>query len=48
MLMIQIKHSGCLGREGTLNKNVVRSLGFALQEVKNEFMTTCSAFTACK
>ncbi|KAK8405941.1 hypothetical protein O3P69_006976 [Scylla paramamosain] len=46
MLMIQIKHSGCRGREGTLNKNVVRSLGFALQEVKNEFMTACSAFTA--
>lgn len=45
MLMIQIKHSGGQGREETLNKNVVRALGFALQEVKNEFVTTCSAFT---
>ncbi|KAG0710983.1 Syntaxin-16 [Chionoecetes opilio] len=46
MLMLQIKHTASHGREGTLNRNVVRSLGFALQEVKNEFMTTCSAFTA--
>lgn len=45
MLMIQIKHGGGRGREETLNKNVVRALGFALQEVKNEFMTSCSAFT---
>ncbi|XP_050690940.1 syntaxin-16-like [Eriocheir sinensis] len=45
MLMIQIKHSGGRGREATLNKNVVRAMGFALQEVKNEFMTSCSAFT---
>ncbi|XP_069175375.1 syntaxin-16 isoform X2 [Procambarus clarkii] len=45
MLMIQIKHSGGRGREESLNKNVVRALGFALQEVKNEFVTTCSAFT---
>ncbi|XP_042870997.1 syntaxin-16-like [Penaeus japonicus] len=46
MLMIQIKHAAARGREETLNKNVVRALGFALQEVKNEFMTTCSAFTS--
>lgn len=48
MLMIQIKNSGGRGREEMLNRNIVRALGFALQEVKNEFMTTCSAFTTCK
>ncbi|KAG7177648.1 Syntaxin-16-like, partial [Homarus americanus] len=37
MLMIQIKHSGGgQGREETLNKNVVRSLGFALQEYNRD------------
>ncbi|KAK3865752.1 hypothetical protein Pcinc_028662 [Petrolisthes cinctipes] len=49
MLMVQIKHSrgsGVGGREDILNRNVVKALGFALQEVKNEFMTSCSAFTA--
>ncbi|KAK7067372.1 Syntaxin-16 [Halocaridina rubra] len=44
-LMIQIKHCICRGREETLRQNVVRALGFSLQEVKNEFLTTCSAFT---
>lgn len=44
-LMMQIKHCMCRGREETLRRNVVRALGFSLQEVKNEFLTTCSAFT---
>ncbi|XP_066977785.1 syntaxin-16 [Macrobrachium rosenbergii] len=44
-LMIQIRHCSSRGREETLKRNVIRALGFALQEVKNEFLTTCSAFT---
>ncbi|KAL7634018.1 UNVERIFIED_CONTAM: hypothetical protein RMT77_015979 [Armadillidium vulgare] len=45
-LMLQIKQHHCERRERVLKENVVRSLANSLQDIKNEFLRSCSAYTS--
>lgn len=47
-LMLQIKQHHCERRERVLKENVVRSLANSLQDIKNEFLRSCSAYTSSK